>query len=142
MTTNVQQPINRQRPQENIIILAEDPAFREQIVFEVTSAFPVREIQFSVGYTLDSDELDLFYLSCDIPGLNGGNVVATLNNIRFEDAANHFIYSGNTSENVTSFLLREPTMLMGEHNLYFNHAATALATSVLGFIIVQITLLG
>jgi len=137
----VQQPINRQRPQETIFIQTNNPVLGTAVEFEITSSFPVREIQYSVAYTIDSDELALFYLSCDMPGLTGGNIVCSMNSIRMAGAAGHYIYSGNTSENTNHFLLREPTMMMGSHNLYMGYIANNVPV-IDGFIMVQITLLG
>jgi hypothetical protein len=110
----------------------------ETIRAPINANFPVKEIRFSVAYTVEIAANDVVYLVGYFPGLQEGNIIGTLSRYGYRNVANN-IYTDSMQETL-HYILREPTVLNGNYNIVVktlnNNAIVA------GGCIIKIELLG
>ncbi len=110
-------PLTIQRPQLHEFISINAAASNANSSFYLTPNFPVKEMKISVAYNIESASLDVYYLTTNMPGLQSGNVIASMSNISYVSAVPAYYYTSDLGRGgEVSYLFREPTLLNGSWN--------------------------
>lgn len=138
---NDQSGMQRQRPQYNLFVSGIETALNATTNFFIPAIFPVKEVRYSIAYNLHSSNEDVFYLTCDMPNCSESNVIASLNNYAFTTGTPNFVYIGDFSNNKTTYLLREPTVMNGQYSVSLKNIGGISPAVALDFLL-HIELLG
>lgn len=142
MAQNQQQPITRQRPQNNIFVADNAFNINDTFALNINTVFPVKEIRFSTAYDIDCKADDLFYLTCNLPIPDMG-VIATCNVLRYTDRTNNIHHYCDSLDNCqVTYILREPTIISGNYTIKLNNMDPTNAFNATGKIIIRVELLG